>query len=64
MKLLLTSAGIKNPSIDAALVLQYGAGLVASLPCLQNADVNHDGSIDAIDAAVLLQFGAGLLPRL
>lgn len=51
-------------AIDAALVLQLGAGLVASLPCQQNADVNGDGSIDAIDAALILQFTAGLIPSL
>jgi subtilisin family serine protease len=51
-------------SIDAALVLQYGAGLVASLPCLQNADVNHDGSVNAIDASLILQYVAGLLSHL
>ncbi|MCH8026254.1 MAG: hypothetical protein IH866_05615 [Chloroflexi bacterium] len=51
-------------SIDAALVLQFGAGLTASLPCLATADANQDGSVDAVDAALILQFSAGLLPSL
>lgn len=55
--------GVVN-SIDAALVLQYGAGLVPSLPCGPAADVNTDGSANSIDAALILQFVAGLLPGL
>ncbi len=51
-------------SLDAALVLQFGAGLARSLRCLENADVNADGRIDSIDAALILQFDAGLLRRL
>lgn len=50
-------------SIDAAIVLQYVAGLVGSLPSLSNADVNHSGSVDSIDAALILQIDAGLLPQ-
>jgi alpha-tubulin suppressor-like RCC1 family protein len=51
-------------SIDAALVLQLGAGLLPSLECGEAADVNHDGSVNAIDAALILQHTAGLLPVL
>jgi len=51
-------------SIDAALVLQLGAGLVGSLSCQQNADTNEDGSVNSIDAALILQHTAGLLPSL
>jgi hypothetical protein len=51
-------------SIDAALVLQYNAGLVTSLACLELADVNGDGRVDAIDAALILQFVAGLIDSL
>ena len=51
-------------SIDAALVLQFNAGLLGSLPCEEHADVNMDGSVDAIDAALILQFVAGLLGSL
>jgi hypothetical protein len=50
-------------SIDAAIVLQYTAGLVSSLPNLANADTNHDGAVDSIDAALILQIDAGLLPQ-
>ncbi len=48
-------------AIDAALILQYSASLLASLPCQQNADVNDDGSANAIDAALILQYVAGLV---
>jgi cell division septation protein DedD len=51
-------------SIDAALILQYGAGLVDSLPCQDGADVNEDGTINSIDASLILQYDAGLIPRL
>ncbi len=50
-------------SIDAALILQRVAGLVASLPCEAEGDVNGDG-IDNVDATLVLQFDAGLLVRL
>jgi hypothetical protein len=48
-------------AIDAALILQLSAGLVASLPCADEANVNGDGSINSIDAALVLQFIAGLI---
>ena len=48
-------------AIDAALVLQYGAGLLEDLPCFAAADVNGDGSVNAIDSALILQYVAGLL---
>ncbi len=51
-------------SIDAALILQYGAGLTSSLPCQEGADVDSDGSINSIDAALILQFTAGLVDSL
>ena len=51
-------------SLDALVLLQFSAGLVGSLPCLQNADVNGDGSIDSLDAVLILQFVAGLLGSL
>ena len=50
--------------IDAALVLQFAAGLVPSLPCQENADVNDDGMVNAIDAALILQYVAGLIDTL
>ena len=49
-------------SIDAALILQFTAGILGDLPC--NADANGDGNTDAIDAALVLQFTAGLLESL
>jgi len=48
-------------SVDAALVLQFVAGLRRSLLCEENADVNGDGRIDARDATLILQIDAGLL---
>ncbi len=48
-------------SIDAALILQYGAGLLSTLNCLEGADANHDGQLNALDAALVLQYVAGFL---
>ncbi len=51
-------------SIDAALTLQFDAGLVSSLACEENADANGDGRVNRIDAALILQFDAGLIDSL
>ena len=51
-------------AIDAALILQFAAGLLASLPCPDNADVDNSGDVTAVDAALILQFAAGLLSSL
>jgi hypothetical protein len=51
-------------SIDAAYILQYGAGLILGLPCQSKSDANQDGSVNSIDAALILQYGAGLIFRL
>lgn len=48
-------------SVDAALILQYNAGLARTLPNLGSADVNHNGSVNSIDGALVLQYVAGLL---
>lgn len=50
--------------IDAAIVLQFSAGLITSVPCPQNVDVNNDGAINSVDAALILQYVAGLIPWL
>ena len=50
--------------IDAALVLQFEAGLLAGLPCFGNADVNRDGRVNSIDALLILQLNIGLIDRL
>lgn len=55
--------GIINP-IDAALVLQFSAGMLPALPSFERGDVNQDGTVNAIDAALILQFAAGLLSTL
>jgi len=46
-------------SEDAALILQFEAGLVDSLPCQENGDVNGDGEIDSADALLVLMIEAG-----
>jgi hypothetical protein len=51
-------------SIDAALVLQFTAGLVRSLACQSAADVNEDGLVDSRDATIILQFVSGLIRTL
>ena len=51
-------------SIDAALILQFVAGLLGSLACPEGADTNGNGDINSIDAALVLQFTAGLLLNL
>jgi hypothetical protein len=51
-------------AIDAALILQLGAGLLNELPCGQNADVNQDGATNSIDAALVLQYTADLIDSL
>ncbi len=48
-------------SIDAALVLQFIAGLTDPWP---NSDTNENGITNAIDVALILQFSAGLIPGL
>jgi len=53
-----------SDSLDAALIMQLDAGLIASLPCLVAGDVNGDGRVDAIDALVILQYAAGLIASL
>ena len=50
-------------SIDASLVLQQSAGLLATVACPGEADVNGDSVVDSRDAALLLQHDAGLLPE-
>ena len=51
-------------SIDATLVLQFGAGLLSSLRCEENADVNADQAIDSLDALDILFLVAGFVDSL
>ena len=51
-------------AVDAALVLQFSAGLLGSLPCENGGDVDGDGEVTSIDAALILQFSAGLIGSL
>ena len=58
-----TCDGLVNP-VDAALILQFAAGLIDAMPCGGSADVNEDGRTDPIDASLILQFAAGLIAEL
>ena len=51
-------------SVDAALILQYGAALFSDPACDLAADVNGDLAIGPLDAELVLQYEAGLLLRL
>jgi subtilisin-like proprotein convertase family protein len=51
-------------AIDAALILQFAAGLFGQIPCEFEADVNGDLQINPLDAALILQYIAGLIPSL
>ena len=51
-------------SVDAALILQFGAALLGFLDCHGAADVNRDNSVNAVDALLVLQYSAGLIPSL
>jgi hypothetical protein len=48
-------------AVDSALMLQFNAGVIDSLPCPGNSDVNRDGRTDSVDSLLTLQFVAGLL---
>jgi hypothetical protein len=50
--------------LDAALILQFAAGLTPALPCPNAADASGDGIVDPLDAALVLQFSAGLIGAL
>ena len=47
---------------DVLLVLQFNAGLLRTLSCPQNADVDTNGHITSVDALLMLQRIAGLIP--
>jgi hypothetical protein len=51
-------------SIDVAVILQFGAGMLDELPCEDAADVNGDGRVNSIDSALILQFIAGFVDEL
>ncbi len=53
----------ETSSIDAALVLQYHAGIISTVGCPAAADVNENGDINSEDAALILQRHAGLESR-
>jgi hypothetical protein len=51
-------------SIDSSLILQYSAGLVQTLECMDDADVNGDTNVNSIDSSLILQYSAGLIDSL
>ena len=55
--------GVVNP-LDAALILQFAAGLTPALPCPSGGDANGDGVTNPLDAALILQFSAGMISTL
>lgn len=50
-------------SLDAALILQYDAGIKEDLSdsALKAADVNGDDWVDSIDASMILRYDAGII---
>lgn len=50
-------------SVDAALILQFEAGL-ADLPCPEGGLINGDDVVNSVDAELVLQFDVGLLDSL
>ena len=53
--------GTTNP-VDATLVLQFSAGLLASVN--PSSDANDDGTTNPVDGTLILQFSAGLIDAL
>lgn len=51
-------------AIDVALMLQVSAGLLQTVPCPLNVDVNGDGQLSSVDPALVLQLLAGLIHTL
>jgi hypothetical protein len=51
-------------SIDGSLILQYSAGLIHSISCMDKADANGDGHVNSLDAAVVLQLDAGIIDHI
>lgn len=51
-------------AVDAAVVLQFDAGLFEALPCAISADVDCNMVVDAIDASLILQYDAALILNL
>ncbi len=53
-------------SVDAAIILQFTAGLISDIERLakpDNADVNGDGEVTSVDAALVLQKEAGRIDQ-
>jgi hypothetical protein len=48
---------------DAAVILQYNAGLLVFIRYPEEWDVSGDGAVDSRDATLVLQYSAGLIDR-
>jgi hypothetical protein len=59
-----TNCDVLVNSIDASLLLQYNAGLIAGLPCIGGADANGSGGVNSVDAALILQYHGSLIGHL
>ena len=59
-----TSCDRRVDPLDAALILQLSAGMIAELPCPGGGDVSGDGVTNPLDAALILQFSARLISSL
>jgi hypothetical protein len=53
--------GVVNP-VDAELILQYEARLIASIN--PHGDVNEDGRMNSVDSLLILQYDARLISHL
>jgi len=51
-------------AVDAALLLQFDARLVDSVPCADAADAYADGQVDSLDALAILVYNAGFVEAL
>jgi hypothetical protein len=59
-----TSCDGQVDSRDAALILQFVAGLIIEVLCPSAADILPDTGVNARDALLILQFDAGLIDSL
>ncbi|MCH7811036.1 MAG: dockerin type I repeat-containing protein, partial [Chloroflexi bacterium] len=50
--------------VDAQLIAQSVAGIIAGLGCAANADTDGDGGVTTVDALLIAQLVAGLIERL
>lgn len=54
----------KTNETDALFLLQFQNGLIPTLPCPENGDVNGTGTTNSLDAILILQLTSGLISSL